>query len=251
MPTSATGVVSASVPVLPAAYVVARPGTSPSITVPLRADRPSDLAPWWRDLAEAADWFAMPMPSYDEFVAAVDVARPPGVAGLVALTVTVVDHPHGAFFAVTSAPVPATAGDPVRIHVGAAVPERPRDGAPHWLSMALRTTSKGDADQLRRWLGARGYADGVTASGAPLLGALVVERDGALRGIDAAQATSVLDPLWRTGVIAEFPCTTVHPDVDDQVWWISPEYRPHPVAALGDVSFDLPSGGGLPTWWRA
>jgi hypothetical protein len=98
--------------------------------------------------------------------------------------------------------------------------------------MAARTTSRGPLDQRQRWLKGCGYAD-VVSDGVPMLGALVFETDGTVVGVENPEPTSILAQLEQSGVIAAIDRQVAAPPAAERVWWISPQYQTHPVAAIG------------------
>lgn len=213
-------------------------------------DRAPDLADCWAFLAETAAFFGTRLPAVDDLDAAYRAfaAQRNAGAGLLAVTVTALDHGDGPRFVIGAKPVPASGG-PVRIDVCDAPVARSGD-AP-WRRMAGRTTGMAERDHFRRWLGARGFADGVADEhGAPFLGALIFASGGDVGGLVDPEPTSLVDQLQRCGAIAGVRILDSRPDTADRAWWISPEYALHPVAELGTTSYDV-SGDALPAWWRA
>ena len=144
---STHGIREISRPLLPATHLVAHPGTSPTVTVPVLSGGRPDVDALWSFLAETAHFFGIPMP---------------GPVPMVAVSVTVVELDGAAQFVVTGAEVRPIRSEPVRIDVCDVPFPLTRSGDPLWRRMAARTTSRGAEDQLRRWLEGRGYADGVS-----------------------------------------------------------------------------------------
>lgn len=250
MSTPALGVVSSAVTELPPTYVVAHPGTSPTLTVPVVGGRDADLTKGWAVLAETASFFGTPMPDLRELEHAyAEYGR--HADGVTAVKVTVVTVGDAARFVITGTPVPAPDGSPVRIDVCDAASPLARSGDPVWRRMAGRTTSRGEADQLDRWLQGRGFVDAVPADhGPPFLGALVFACGDDIGGLDDTEPASPLDQLQRAGVIAGIRRLDGRPATADRVWWISPLYAVHPVEALGTATYAVTSEG-RPRWWRA
>lgn len=234
-------------PLVPGPHLFAHPGTNPTITVPVLGAALPDVDDMWSHLSEPADFFGIPMPTRDALGVAVErfcgcLAAPGDRAStaLTAVTVTVVALGEQSDVFVTGTRARSSRSEAVRIDVVDTPFPLTRPADPHWRRMAARTTSKADVDQLRRWLDGRGFADGLGAppSGVPFLGALLFGSGGELFGADNAEPTSLLDQLRRCGVLPEY--TRVDdlpgPDLeDDEVWWISPHFEFHPVAAIGSI----------------
>lgn len=239
--TSTRGISAVDRPLLTASHLVNRPGAHPRVMFPMVGTALPDVDGLWAHLAEPAEFFGVPIPPptvLSDCLTAFASALHPAPA-LTAVTVTLVDGAaeSAVEFLVTGAAVPSV-GPPVRVdRCDIAFPLTRRDDD-HWLRMAARTTSRADRDQLRRWLAGRGFADAVSAdSPAPFLGALVHTRRAAAYGVDNPQPESILTSLLRCGAIGDVRVVTVPPDDAEHVWWISPEYRIHPVSAIGPVRY--------------
>lgn len=241
-------------PLLPATHLVAHPGTSPTITLPVPSGHRPDVDALWAFLAEAADFFGTSMPDRQALSAALHpfVERVAAVP-MVALDVTVVELDGSGQCVVTGTEVRPVRPDPVRIDVCDVESPLTRPGDPSWRRMAARTTSRGAEDQLRRWLNGRGYADGVsdgTALGVPFLGALIFQCGDDLCGLDNPEPTSILNQLQQCGAIADVRRTWECPGDAERVWWISPRFETHPVGAVGATHFSV-DPGAVPTFARA
>jgi hypothetical protein len=218
-------------PQLCATQLISRPGTLPTITIPVAAGRLPDVDGVWRHLREAAEFFGIPMPE------PIDVTQSlalPARAALVALTITITEGTPRVL--VSGVPVQPGRADAVRIAGDDGVPHAHRTTDPWWRRMAARTTSKGELDQRERWLNDRGYADG-TSDGTPLLGALVFETARDVVGVENPEPTSVLDLLAECGAITPVDRAPTIPTDVDHVWWVSPRFETHPVAEVGGVRF--------------
>lgn len=230
-------------------HLVAHPGTSPSVTVPMVGAAAPDADDVWAHLAEPADFFGLAIPPVAVLADALRASVPVPAPALSAVTVTLVAGESR--FVVTGVAVHPVRSEPVRIDrcdvddVPLTLPEDP-----HWRRMAARTTSRADRDQLRRWLAGRGFADAVCACGpfTPFLGALVYGHDGDTKGVDNPEPVSLLDQLERSGAIVGVRRVAVGPVDGDTVWWLSPDYELHPVSAIGDTVH--PISGDAPTFAR-
>ena len=243
-------------PRISATHLVAHPGASPSVTVPIvdiggivGAAVP-DVDEMWAHLAESADFFGLAIPSAAALAEALRVFVGARVSAptLTAATVTLVAGEGR--FVVTGTAVRPVRFDAVRIErVDGEIPLTvPED--PHWRRMAARTTSRADRDGLRRWLAERGAADAVCTHGpfVPFLGALIYERDGEALGVENPEPVSLLAQLQRSGAIEGVRRVSVGPAVDGPVWWLSPDYELHPVSAIGDTAH--PVSDGAPSFAR-
>jgi hypothetical protein len=251
--TSTHGMREIGRPLLPAMHLVARPGTSPTITLPVPSGHRPDVDALWTFLAEAADFFGTPMPDREAVSAALHpfVARAAAVP-MVALDVTVVELDGSGHCVVTGTEVRPVRTDPVRIDVCDVESPLTRADDPSWRRMAARTTSRGAEDQLRRWLNGRGYADGVSAGavlGVPFLGALIFQSGDDLCGLDNPEPTSILNQLQQCGAIADVRRTQQCPGDAEHAWWISPRFEIHPVGAVGATQFSV-DHGAVPTFAR-
>jgi hypothetical protein len=73
-------------------------------------------------------------------------------------------------------------------------------------------------------------------------GALVLDVGDALVGIDNPEPLSILEQLEACGVAhAVARRASVRVDAVRRAWWISPQYRAHPVALLGDRTVPVDS----------
>jgi hypothetical protein len=212
---------------LRAAQLVSRPGTLPTVTIPMAAGRLPDVDELWRHLAEPAEFFGLAMPRPAELARVLSGVRH---RSPVATTVTIVEDDGATRFAASAVTVAPWQPDAVRL-AGDAVPQAHRAADPWWRRMAARTTSKGELDQRARWLAAHGYADAVS-EGQPVLGALVFQTTHGLLAVENPEPTSVLDQLMRSGAITALDFAPACPAVFERVWWVSPHYQTHPVAEL-------------------
>ena len=124
-----------------------------------------DVEGLWQYLDEPAEFFGLSMPVRSDlreavtgFLQSVSAAAPDSV---VATAVTLLDVDGQTRVVVTGERITPVRADAVRI-AGTDAPlpaSRPND--PHWRRMAARTTSRAEADQIRRWLAGRGYADAI------------------------------------------------------------------------------------------
>ena len=247
--TSTHGIREIGRPLLPATQLVARLGANPTVTVPMVGRRALDVHGLWAFLAEPADFFAVAMPGVEALSAAfsrfVERVADHSATQLIAVTITVVDLEGVAEVVVTGNQVRPTRSEPVRIEASDGAFPLTRADDPSWRRMAARTTSKGDEDQLRRWLNGRGYADGVSggpALGVPYLGALIFERGGEVWGLDNAEPTSILNQLLACGAIDAVRRAETCPADAERAWWISPEYERHPVEAVGPATYPVDPG---------
>ena len=243
---STHGIREISRPLLPATHLVAHPGTSPTVTVPVLSGGRPDVDALWSFLAETAHFFGIPMPGPDDLSAALGAFLERAAAvPMVAVSVTVVELDGAAQFVVTGAEVRPIRSEPVRIDVCDVPFPLTRSGDPLWRRMAARTTSRGAEDQLRRWLDGRGYADGVSGGstlGVPFLGVLVFQRGDEVCGLDNAEPTSILDQLQACGAVADVPRVERCPDDAERAWWISPGFETHRVSAIGATPYAVDTG---------
>jgi hypothetical protein len=213
------------------AELVGRLGAYPTVTVPIYQGRPVDTAWLWHHLAEPADYFGLTMPSQADLAAAVARFR----GQLVAVTVTITD---GGRYAVTATPSQVFSPDPVRIGWRDNAWTAPAATDERWLRMAARTTSLGTVDLLLRRLAEQGCVDGMRPGPdvtPAVAGALVLDIGAELVGVENGEPVSVLEQLQSCGVVRAVARRDAVP-VDQvlRAWWISPQYRTHPVAQLGD-----------------
>jgi hypothetical protein len=231
-------------PLIAAPQVMAHPGANPTVTVPVVAGHSPDVAALWSHLAEPAEFFgfAMPPPAHLADAIALFIDSAVAATKLFALNVTIVERGGATHFAVAGSEVQSTRRDVVRLDACDAPLPLTRTTDPWWRRMAARTTSKAEVDQFRRWLEGRGYVDAVSsapAPGAPVLGALVFVGDGDVRGVDHAEPTSILTQLQECGAIGPMRRVDECPVAAQHVWWISPGYECHPVAAIGARSYPV------------
>ena len=227
-------------PQLGATQLVARPGTLPTVTFPMLRDLGTDVAGIWEYLSAPADFFAVPMPGLDELDAAIagfaatvgSSARPT----LAAVSVTIAEAYGAPQILVSGQTVTSVRRDAVRIAGGDSTSPAHHSTDPWWRRMAARTTSRGDLDQLERWLNGRGFADAIAAD-VPLLGALVVQSGDDVVGVENPEPTSILDQLERCGAISALGRIGALPAGAERAWWISPRYETHPVAEVDGTSF--------------
>lgn len=229
-------------PQLCATQLVARPGSLPTITFPVALGVWPAAADIWEYLRQPADFFAVPMPGLDELAAAITGFAPTVTTGaspsLAAVSVTIAEADGAPQILVSTAAVSPVRRDAVRITGGERVAPLHRSTDPWWRRMAARTTSRGDVDQLERWLNGRGYADAVTVD-MPLLGALVFGRGGDVVGVENPEPTSILDQLERCGAISTFGRSDARPADAMRAWWISPRYQTHPVVEIDGTRFPV------------
>ena len=231
-------------PQLCATQLVARPGALPTITFPMTRGVVPAVADIWEYLREPAEFFAVPMPGPDELAVAIAgfvsaAGGGPGPA-LATVSVTIAESSGAPQVLVSGAAATPARPDAVRIAGAGAVTRTHRRTDPWWRRMAARTTSRGDVDQLQRWLNGLGYVDAV-AAGVPLLGALVYQRGDDLVGVENPEPTSILDPTPGLRCAAIGPINggaERHPRRRRAcVWWISPGYEVHPVAEVDGRCF--------------
>ena len=223
---------------------MAHPGTNPTVTVPVVAGHPPDVAALWSQLAEPAEFFGFAMPPVEHLADAIALFIDSAVAAttIFALHVTIVERGGATHFAVAGSEVQSSRRDVVRLDTCDASLPLTRSTDPWWRRMAARTTSKADADGLRRWLEGRGYVDAVPsapAPGAPALGALVFVRNGEHYGVDDHEPTSILTQLQECGAIGPLHRVQGCPVDAERVWWISPGYEYHPVDAIGASTYPV------------
>jgi hypothetical protein len=240
--TSVTAV-ETDLPHMSATQLIARPGTFPTVTIPMIGGRLPDVDAVWQHLREPAEFFGIPMP--DPIALARALARLPGTASM-AVTITIVEGRERILVSATD--VQPSRTDAVLVAADESVPQAHRATDPWWRRMAARTTSRGELDQRERWLNGRGYADGL-AGGVPLLGALVFETAGGVVGVENPEPTSVLDQLARCGAISEVVLASACPTVAHRVWWVSPRFETHPVAELDGTRFAV-DPGAVPSFAR-
>ncbi len=237
-------------PVLPVMQLIAHPGTNPTMTFPIVGGGVVGVEPdvdaIAHHLAEPAQFFGIPIPSRRALSAALaEFARAAAArAGrdVVAASVTLLHADGRTRVVVTGELVEAFRRDAVRIAGCDAPVSTPRRTDPHWRRMAARTTSMGEADQLRRWLDGRGYVDAVATTagsgcGAPFLGALVFDTGTVSCGLENPEPTSVLHQLERCGVIEHVERVDVCPEDAERAWWISPMFETHPVERVDQRIF--------------
>lgn len=221
-----------------ATQLITRPGTLPTITIPIVKGRWPDVDGIWSYLREPAEFFGIAMPAPAALtVALTDFAAITDVA-FTAASVVIVETDGESEVVVTGAAIRPVSSTSVRICVDDSVPHAHRVSDPQWRRMAAQTTSRGELDQRQRWLDGCGYAD-VLSGGEPLLGALVMDTPRGILGVENPEPTSVLDQLTECGAAA--PITRVAQPPADAVraWWVSPTFETHPVAELAGVH--LPS----------
>ena len=241
-PSSAHRIHEIDTPLIPLAQVIERLGAQPTTTVPMIAGKVPDVDGIWGYLSEPAEFFGVPMPEREALDAALhrfaSAAAGRGRA-LIATTVTVLEIDSRPDVVVTGAVVDPMVSTAVRIACCDPGPQVPCATDPLWLRMAARTTSRAAVDQIQRWLNDGGYADGVPAVGAPLLGALVFDTADGLVGIDNPEPTSILDLLDRCGATTGIRRVDARPADAHRAWWISPGFQTHPVASIDDTVFDV------------
>ena len=229
-------------PQLCATQLVARPGTLPSITIPMTPSFVPDVDGIWRYLAEPAEFFGVRMPPLGDLATAISVFATASADGtrpaLVAASVTITEADDAPRILVTGTAVQPSTSEAVLIGGALAAPALHRATDPWWRRMAARTTSRAEVDQCERWLNGLGFADGL-ADGLPILGALVFEAEGDVLGVDNPEPTSVLDQLVQCGALAGIDRVAECRAGAERVWWVSPRYQTHPVAELDGVQFTV------------
>lgn len=225
-----------------AAQLIARPGTSPTITIPMVPGRRPDADVVWRHLREPAEFFGIRMPATGDVTAALSAfaAGLPDTTStpLIATSVTLVEADGDPQILVSGTAVRPLRAEPVRIAGDQSVRHAHRPSDPWWQRMAARTVSRGEVDQCERWLNGRGYADGLS-DGEPLLGALVFQTSDGCVGVENAEPTSVLDQLAECGAVASLGRIDAPPADAHRVWWVSPRYETHPVAELDGMAWPV------------
>ncbi|MDH6244227.1 hypothetical protein [Mycobacterium sp. OTB74] len=236
--------------VLTASQLVTRLGGYPTLTFPIYGKDTIEVTPMWEFLREPADFFGVPLPSVSDLRDA--VARFTGVlcdrldGRLIAATVTLIDVDGGRFLVSGSADFPVAA-EPVRVGLLDSGWTKPAGTDPYWLRMAARTTSLAAVDHLLGRLRQLECIDGIPPGSdvtAPLAGALVVDTGESLVGLAGTEPVSVLDQLENCGLLrpdvvvrrSSLPVADAH-----RAWWISPQYRTHPVAQIGERAMPVDS----------
>lgn len=227
-----------STPIIGAVELISGLGTFPTLTFPIRRDRPADAAAVHEFITATAEFFGLALPAVEEFehavsgFAAVAFERSPAV--LVAATLTLA----GGRLVLTGVPGAAFADVPVRIGRLTEHYRPPQATDAHWLRMAARTVSRAGVDHLLAGLHGHDCVDGIPAGtdiAAPLAGAVVLDTATGPVGIDAGEPVSILDQLRDCGVLADLPRRSAVPYPDVQrAWWISPLFVTHPIALLGE-----------------
>lgn len=225
-------------PYVRATQLITRPGTLPAITIPIVNGRWPDVDGIWSYLREPAEFFGIAMPEAAALTVALTDFAATTDAALSAASVVIVETDGESEVVVTGAAVRPLRATPVRICVDESVPRAHRASDPEWRRMAARTTSRGEVDQLERWLNGRGYVDALSG-GEPLLGALVVETPRGVVGVENPEPTSTLDQLAACGATTPIARASQSPADAARAWWVSPTFEIHPVAELAGVH--LPS----------
>ena len=222
-------------PQLRATQLTARPGTLPTLTVPMNGRSAVDVDHIWRHLAEPADFFGVQMPGRADLSAAITAfvtAFPEGAdPALVAMTMTIAENDEAPQILVTGSTRQPLIDQAVHVAGELGVAPLHRASDPWWQRMAARTTSRAASDRCERWLEDRGFADALS-EGQPLVGALVCEVNGRLVGVENPEPTSLLDQLTECGVISALDRVAQCPPDAVRAWWVSPRYETHPVAQL-------------------
>lgn len=254
--TSADGLRQTGDPLISVTTIIANLGSQPAVTIPLITGEKPDVNWVWDYLREPADFFGTTMPARDELRAACERFAASAADGsgrsLVAVTIMLIEANGRAQFVVTGIPAQRFDPTPVRIAVGSDVSWlAPSASDPLWRRMAARTTSRGDVDQLRRWLNGNGFADLVnrradSTTDPPTLGALVLDYGDHLIGLDNPNPTSVLGLMERCGAL-RVGIDMERGDLDGSglaasAWWISPFFDVHPVDQIGDARYDVEFG---------
>ncbi len=252
--TSADGLRHAADPLISITTIVANLGGHPVVTFPLIIGENSDVDWVWDYLEEPADFFGIAMPPRDELRSAHERFVASASAGtgrpLLAVTVMLIEAHGRPQFVITGAPARRFDSTPVRIAVDTVVPWPGSHATdPQWRRMAARTTSRGDVDQLRRWLSGNGFVDLVhrreeSSIGSPALGALVFDHAGRLTGLDDPYPVSIFGLMEGCGAVRAGMTRQTELAGFEQAsstWWISPFFEVHPVEQIGDVSYETDS----------
>ncbi len=233
---------------VPATLLIARPGTWPTITIPMTGGHRPDVEGACSYLRDAADFFGIPMVQPQDLTSKLDGITATYPYPLVAVTIIVLEADGVPSLAVSGTPVQPWSSVAVRIAGDESIAHPHRAADPWWRRMAARTTSMGELDQLERWLTGRGYVDGVT-DGQPLLGALILDTPNGLVGVENPEPTSVLEQLERCSITAPIERLPALPADATRAWWVSPRYETHPVAELAGVTFAV-DDEAVPPWVR-
>lgn len=251
--TSADGLRHAVDPLISITTIVANLGAHPAVTFPLITEENPDVDWAWDYLAEPADFFDIAVPPRDELRSGYQRFVASASAGtghvLLAVTIMLIEADGRPQFVITGTPTRRFDPAPVRIAVNADAPwPAPHATDPQWRRMAARTTSRGDVDQLRRWLNGNGFVDLVhrreeSSIGSPALGALVFDHAGRLTGLDEPYPVSIIALMERCGAVRA-GMTTTHTEITgfekaSSVWWISPLFEMHPVERIGDETYEI------------
>jgi hypothetical protein len=232
-----------STPIIDPVELITGLGGYPTVTFPIRRDRPVDVGALWEFISEPAEFFGLAVPPIDEFRDAVGrfaaAAAEGSSAALLAARLTLVGG------RVVVSGTPGAAFESTAVRIGRLDPrEAPvhADDA-YWLRMAGRTVSSAATDDVLRALRERGSADGIPAGAAvaaPLSGALVIDTGEGTIGIGNDEPLSILDQLRDCGLLADLPRRTEVVGADVQrAWWISPRFATHPVALLGECALPV------------
>jgi hypothetical protein len=254
--TSADGLRHADDPLISVSTILANLGTHPVVTFPLITGETADVDWAWDYLEEPAGFFGITMPPRDELRSACERFEASASVGtdhaLLAVTIMLIEANGRAQFVISGAQARCFDPTPVRIAVSSDVPwPAPSAADPQWRRMAALTTSRGDVDQLRRWLNGSGFVDLVhrreeSSIGSPALGALVFDHAGGLTGLDNPYPVSVLGLMERCGAVRAGMSTGQTEfagfEVASFAWWISPFFEAHPVEQIGDVRYEVESG---------
>lgn len=254
--TSADGLRQAGDPLISVTTIVTDLGSHPAVTFPLISGETPDVNWAWDYLASPADYFGMTMPSRDELRSAVERFAASAAAGArlsrVAATIMLIEADGRGQFVITGVPGHWFDPTPVRIHVSSDVSwPAARSTDPLWRRMAARTASRGDVDQLRRWLTGAGFVDlvnlhGESSIGPPALGALLFDHGHRLIGLDAPGPASVLGLMERCGAVRAGMITGQTEFIASgpaaSAWWISPLFEVHPVDQIGDARYEVEFG---------
>jgi hypothetical protein len=246
-PTSTPAGPGIDTPIVPVTQLIARPGGNPTMSLPVHATEGPDLESLWHHLAEPAEFFGVSMPAPADlhaavtgFLGAVTAATPNDV---VAADVTLLDIDGQTRVVVTGGAVRAVRTEAVRLAATDAPLPAVRPSDPHWRRMAARTTSRAEADQVRRWLAGQGYVDTVLIrSGrreAPFLGALVFDTAGGLRGVDNPEPVSILEQMSACGLIEPIGRVDECPADATAAWWVSPRFETHPVCSVDGTDYPV------------
>lgn len=254
--TSADGLRPIVDPIISVTTIIANLGSHPTVTMPVFTGETPDVNWTWNYLHEPADFFGMTMPTREELRSAYERFNARSAEGsersLLAVTVMLIEVNGRPQFVLTGVHAQRFDPTPVRLAVGSdATWPTPSAADPVWRRMAARTASRGDVDQLRRWLNGNGFADIVNRRegsmiGPPAMGTLIFDDGSRPIGLDNPVPTSPIELMQRCGAL-DAGISTEHDEIDasgpvSAAWWISPLFGVHPVDQIGDEHYAVEVG---------